>query len=212
MTIQHLKPPAALIICLTATLLFAALLFTRYIRLRTIDPHVTTEFSNRVTANRVAARQPVIPTMIDGEVARTADRIGEATALALAASLYAASVQTRGRTPRNVQNLLAGMAAQHILPPDLTITQVEGTLISPSGKLSVRYRPAPLAVEIISIGNKPETGPALIVRVPNELSDKGEAQLFIATSLGEIRVPAPFVPAAEIIALGWSPERWRSFK
>jgi hypothetical protein len=50
------------------------------------------------------------------------------------------------------------------------------------------------------------------VRIPNELSDKGEVKLFIAGSLSNIRIPAPFAPEAEVIALGWSPEPMRSLK
>jgi hypothetical protein len=52
----------------------------------------------------------------------------------------------------------------------------------------------------------------LIVRVPDELSDKGEAKLFIADSLSEVRIPAPFASSAEVIAMGWSPETLRSLK
>jgi len=212
MIVQPLKNPRAMIIFLTTALLVAAVIVTRFIRLPTVDPRVTTEFSDRSTANRETAKQPVVPTMIDGEVAVTADRIGEATALALSASLYAASQQIRGNTPRNVQNLLTGLVAQNLLHPDLTITQVEGTLISPSGNLSVRYRPVPLALEVVSIGSKPENGPALIERVPDETLEKGEAKLFLANSLTGVRVPAPFAPAPEVIALGWSPERLRTLK
>ncbi len=149
--------------------------------------------------------------MIDGEVARTAERIGEATALALSASLYAASEQVKGRAPRAAQDLLAGIASQKLLPPSLAFTQ-GGALVSAYGALSVRYRPAPFGVEVVSIGHKPEDGPALIVRIPDELSDKGETKLFIAHSLSDVRIPAPFAPMAEVIALGWSPETLRSLK
>src|SRR5262245_3809726 len=213
MIIQHLKSSPATIISLTALLVFAVFATAGYYRTtKTVDPRVTTESGYRAAANGASPRQIVIPTIIDGEVARTADRTGEATALALAACLYAASEQTRGRTPRTVRDLIAGIVARDLLPPGLTITRADGVLASARGALSVRYRPNPLGIEIISVGTKPEDGPALIVRVPNETSDRGEAQLFIATSLDGFQVPAPFAPAAEVIALGWSPERWRSLK
>jgi hypothetical protein len=60
---------------------------------------------------------------MDGEVSRTAERIGEATALALASSLYAATEQIKGRAPRSVRDLLSGLAARNLLPPGLAITQ-----------------------------------------------------------------------------------------
>jgi hypothetical protein len=69
-----------------------------------------------------------------------------------------------------------------------------------------------VGIEVVSIASKPEYGPALIVRLPDETSDKGEAKLFIADRLQGVTVPMPFAPAAEVIALGWSPERLRSLK
>jgi hypothetical protein len=111
-----------------------------------------------------------------------------------------------------VRDLLAGVAARALIPPGLALTQAEGVLASTHGSLSMRYRPVPLTIEIISIGSKLENGPALIVRVPDESSEKGEAKLFIANTLTGVKIPAPFAPAAEVIALGWSPERLRSLR
>jgi hypothetical protein len=194
-----------------ASLIVAATLIASYFRLRAIDPHVTMEFGEGASAKQASARRAVIATMIDGEVARTAERVGEATALALSASLYAANEQIEGRSPLAAHDLLAGVAAQNRMPPGVTLTQ-GGALVSAYGSLSVRYRPAPLGVEVVSVGHKPEDGPALIVRIPDELSDKGETRLYIARSLSDVRIPAPFAPAAEVIALGWSPETLRSLK
>ena len=210
MITQHSKP-WPLLIAAAAALFIAATFVTNYFRLRAIDPRVTVEFGEGASVKQTSPRQTVIATTIDGEVARTAERIGEATALALSASLYAASEQIKGRAPRAAQDLLAGIAAQNLLPPGVTFTQ-DGALVSAYGALSIRYRPAPLGVEVVSVGHKPEDGPALIVRIPDEFSDKGETKLFIAHSLSDVRIPAPFAPAAEVIALGWSPETLRSLK
>ena len=196
---------------LAASLIFAVSLVANHFRMSAIDPRVTVELGEAANVKQASARQPVIATTIDGEVARTAERIGEATALALSASLYAASEQIKGRSPRAAQDLLAGITAQNLLPPGIAFTQ-EGVLVSAYGSLSVRYRPAPLGVEVVSVGHKREDGPALIVRIPEELSDKGDPSFFIARSLSDVRIPAPFAPAAEVIALGWSPETLRSLK
>jgi hypothetical protein len=213
MIIRQPKLTAVMIIGPITFLIIAAIITTDYFRAtRAVDPRVLMEFNNRVTANRISPRQTAIPTMISGEVAHTANRIGEATALALAASLYAAREQIRGRTPRGIRDLLGGLAARNLLPPELSFTQAEGTLVSPYGNLSVRYRPVPLAIEIVSIGKKPDNGPALIVRIPDEALKQGETKLFVANSLSSVRVPAPFAPAPEVIALGWSPERLRGLK
>src|SRR6266508_6500612 len=188
MIIHHSKPSRVMIAGSAATLIVAATLIASYFRLRAIDPHVTTEFGEVASGKQAHSRQTVIATMIDGEVARTAERIGEATALALSASLYAAREQIKGRrTPLAAQDLLAGIAAQNLLPPGLEFTR-GGTLVSAYGSLSVRYRPAPLGVEVVSVGHRPEDGPALIVRIPDELSDKGESKLFIARSLSDVRI------------------------
>jgi len=201
-----------MIVCLAAFFTVAALLIIVSFQAKTIDPRVTMEFGEGASAKQTSTKQTGIPTMIDGEVARTAERLGEATALALSASLYVASEQLKGRAPRNAHDLLAGLASQNFISPGVALTQIEGGLVSTYGSVSVRYRPAPLGIEVISIGHKPADGPALIVRIPDELSEKGEAKLYVASSLGTVRVPAPFAPAAEVIALGWSPETFHSLK
>jgi hypothetical protein len=212
MITQHSKPWPLLIAVSAAALFIAATFVTNYFRMRSIDPRVTVEFGEGASVKQASARQTVIATTIDGEVARTAERIGEATALALSASLYAAREQIKGRrSPLAAQDLLAGIAAQNLLPPGLEFTR-GGALVSAYSSLSIRYRPAPLGVEVVSVGHRPEDGPALIVRIPDELSDKGETKLFIARSLSGVKLPTPFAPAAEVIALGWSPEILRSLK
>jgi hypothetical protein len=211
MNIQQLRSSPKMIVCLATFFTVAALLVIVSFQAKTVDPRVTMEFDQGSTVKKSSPRQTVIATTIDGEVARTAERIGEATALALSASLYAASEQIKGRSPRAAQDLLAGIAAQKLLPPGLAFTQ-GGALVSAYGSLSVRYRHAPLGVEVVSVGHKREDGPALIVRIPEELSDKGDPSFFIARSLSDVRIPAPFAPAAEVIALGWSPEILRSPK
>jgi hypothetical protein len=208
------------IVFATALIVIAAFVVANYFGLgaKVVDPQVTMESGRSATGKQGSIRQAAIPTVIDGEVVRTAERITEATALTFSASLYAANEQLRGRTPRTVRDLLDGVARQNLMPPGLAFTQVEGVLASSCppplagcGTLSVRYRPVPLGIEVVSIG-KPQDGPALIVRLPDETSDQGEAKLFIADSLNVVKVPDPFAPAAVVIASGWRPERWRSIK
>jgi hypothetical protein len=211
------KSSPTIVVGATAAIAVIASLVTGVVlnaRTATVDPRVTLDSSrplDRLPSRATGARQTEVVSAIDGEVARTAERIGEATALALASSLYAATGQINGRAPRGARDLLAGIAAQNLLPPGVTFTQ-GGSLVSAHGALSVRYRPAPLGVEVVCVGHKPEDGPALIVRIPDELSDKGEPRLFVARSLSDVRIPAPFQPAAEVIALGWSTEILRSLK
>jgi hypothetical protein len=211
MIIQHSKL-SSLLIAGPAALVILAALITSYFKSRAIDPRVTTEFNGAAPLKQTSIRQTVIATTIDGEVARTAERTGEAAALALSASIYAASEQIRGRAPQSAKDLLSRLASRSLLPPGLALTQVEGNLVSTYGNVWVRYRPEPLGVEVISIGHKPSDGPALFMRIPDELSEKGEAKLYVSGSLSAVRVPGPFSPAAEVIALGWSPETLRTLK
>jgi hypothetical protein len=214
MIIQHLKTSPVMIISLTALSVVVAFSIAGYFGLgaKAVDPHVTMELNREAPGKQSTARQNAIPMPIDGEVARTADRIGEATALAFSVCLHAASEQTEGRTPRTVRDLLAGVAARNSLPPGLKLTQTEGVLASAHGVLSVRYRPTPLWIEVVFVANAAYDGPALIVRLPDETSAQGEAALFIANSLAGVKVPDPFAPTAEVIASGWSQEPWRSLK
>jgi hypothetical protein len=185
MIIKHSKQWPLLIAGLVASLVIAVSMITYYLRLRAIDPKVTMEFGYGSIPKPASTRQTIIATTIEGEVAHTAERIGEATALALSVCLYATSEQIKGRVPRGAPELLAGIATRNLLPPGLSFTK-GGGLVSPYSTLSIRYRPAPLGIEVISIGHKMEDGSALMVRIPDELSDKGEARLFVADSLRQL--------------------------
>jgi len=184
------------------------------LRTGAVDPRVTLRpegayYGGRSAPGLATAR---LAAAVDGEVSRTADRLAEATALAFSSGVYLASAGARGGPPRDVQTLVAGLAQTGLLPPGLATTQSTDALVSAWGSLSVRYRPAPLGVEVVSVAGKPEYGPALIVRLPDETSDKGEPKLYVADRLQGMTVPAPFASSAEVIALGWSPERLHALK
>jgi hypothetical protein len=184
------------------------------LRTEAVDPRVT------FRQERVSYRGKSVPALaarrlaaaMDGEVTYTADRIADATSLALYSGLYLADSGLKGRLPHDVQTLVAGLEQRGLLPPGLARTEPAGTLVSPHGSLFVRYRLAPLGIEIVSVASKPEYGPALIVRFPDETSEKDGAGLYVAARLQDMTVPAPFSSASELIALGWSPERLRSIK
>lgn len=181
-------------------------------RSRVVDPRVTeTERkSGQRLFNDEEVQRRVVVTATDGEVARTVNRLGEAEALAFASSLYAATEQIKGRTPRTANDLLAGVATQNLLPPGLSLTQTDGAVASSGGvTLYLRYRPKPLAIEVVAIAREQRDGPAILVRVPDENAKEGRASLFLATRLSDVSVPQAFAPATEVIAAGWSPEPLR---
>lgn len=209
-----LRVSPAAVVCATALAVVGASAAANYfLPARSVDARVREE---RVASPGVRpseeARGGRVVTAMDGEVARTADRLGEASALTVAASLYAATEQLKGRTPRTVDGLLARLASEGLMPPGVRLGQAGGTLHSARGDLFMRYRPRPLAVEVVSVGRERADGPAIIVRVPDDGAGNSSAGVFVATTLGDVRIPPAFAPAAEIIALGWSPEPLRSPK
>ncbi len=216
MTHRTLKVSPVTIVCATALAVVAATLAANYFfgkSTRVIDPRVEMESGSyteiRATRDR-AIRQRSVATVMEGEVSHTVDRLGEAEALALVSSLYAATEQIKGRTPKTANGLLMGVASQNLLPPGLSITQTEGAISSSGGgTLYLRYRPKPLAIEVVAITHEMKDGPAILVRVPDENSKEGGASLFLATRLSNVSVPQPFAPSAEVIASGWSPEPLR---
>lgn len=186
-------------------------------RTGTVDPHVSLA-QNQARQIVERQRQQQVRAFIaitEGEVFRTEERIREATALAAAASLFAASESLNRRTPVSVTALLSGLNSAGLMPPGVQLVDTQGDVTCSHGKLFVRYRPEPLGVEVISLGKVRLDGPALLVRVPDNgisgMSEEG-AGLYIATRLDEMTVPAPFAPEAEVVALGFAPEPLRAAK
>lgn len=174
---------------------------------RTLEPRVTVESGRSAGEQALKESQTqrkVVVAAIDGEVSRTADRAGEAQAVAIAASLYAATEQIEGRIPPNADGLLAGMATQNLLPPGVTLIKAEGAMACDHGILYLRYRPSPLAIEVLAIGREKKDGPALLVRVPDDNTREGGASIFMATRISDVSIPTAFTPASEVISAGWS--------
>ena len=213
---KSLKVSPIAVVCATALLVVVASLTSNYFfgkSTRVIDPQVEMEsggYTEIKASGERTIRQITVATVMEGEVSHTADRIGEAEALALAASLYAATEQIKGRTPKTANDLIAGVASRNLLPPGLSPTRTEGALSSSGGTLYLRYRPKPLAVEVVAIARELRDGPAILVRIPDENAKDGGASLFLSICLSDVSVPQAFAPAAQVIAAGWSPEPLRA--
>jgi len=211
---RTLKVSPLAVVLATALLVVASSVSANYFlgkSARTIDPHVMMEGESPAgekAARDMDYRRRVVVTAMGGEVARTADRVAEAEALAVATSLYAATEQIKRRTPETVGDLLSGVSSQDLLPPGISLTRTEGALVSDHGSLFVRYRPVPLAIEVVALGREPKDGPAILVRVPDDNAKEG-ASLFLATRVSDVSIPQAFAPASAVIAEGWSPESFR---
>lgn len=212
---QHKKP--LLIVGIVVSLIVGLRFISIALPGRTgrVDPHVNLAENQALQIAERQRQQQIgaFMAVAEGEVSRTEERIREATALALGASLFAANESLSKRTlPGRVRALFSGVSAAGLMPPNLQPMHDPGELISPHARLFVRYRPEPLGIEVVSLGKVRMDGPALLVRVPDNGTSEERAGLYLATRLEEITVPAPFVSQAEVIALGFAPEPLRAAK
>jgi len=148
----------------------------------------------------------------DGEVVRTAFRTREAAALALRASLGAAEALA-GQQPFRTVEALSGAVAASGLPPGMgQVSGAPGVFVTPYATLYLRYRPAPIGVEVVSLGREEIDGPALLVRLDSRFGEASGAMLFRARKLGLVEAPAPFADPALIDASVWQQELLREAK
>lgn len=210
---KHTRP--VLVIAIVVVMILAVRL-SSFILPKTmrVDPHINLaedrlrQISERQRQQQIAAFVAVT----EGEVFRTEERIREATALATATSLFAASESLNRRTLGSVGGLLNGISNARLIPPGLQLSGSDGAITSSHSNLIVRYRPDPLGIEVISLGKVPLDGPALLVRVPADGANKEAASLYVATSLEQTNLPTAFAREAEIFALGFASEPLRTAK
>ena len=203
---------AALLLAQKRRLLFVAaaafgltVLLANYLMPRnvpSVDPTVSIERAqNDDSSNsRTANVAPNLPD--DGEVYRTAVRLREASAVALAAGLYVAGEQVNRRYPRSADSVIAGVRSAGLLPPGITVDG-RAMLHSPFGRLLLRFRSDLLAIEVISIPRSREDGPALMIRIPGSGPDGERGSVFIADRLGDITLPSPFASISDCVRAGW---------
>ena len=167
-----------------------------------VDPTVSIEraqnddSSNPRTAN-------VMPNLTDdGEVYRTAERLREASAVALAAGLYVAGEQVNRRFPQSADSVIVGLRSAGLLPPGITVDG-RAMLLSPFSTELLRFRSDPLAIEVIDMPHSREDGPALMVRIPGSGPDGERGSVFVADRLGDITLPSPFASISDCVRAGW---------
>lgn len=198
----------ALVVSVTALFVVAVSLASGVVgRIGVTDPRVRVETLTAAEGAGAARgqRYRVVRNAMTGEVATTAERLREATALATAASLLAATELANGSAPATAGQLISALLDRRLLPGGFSIAGRQGTLATPRGTLTLRYRGAPLSIEVISLGAGRAAGPAILVRVPDG-ERGGDSGIWLAESLDEVVIPAPFAPAAEVIAAGWRPD------
>ena len=215
MELRHKLPliTAAVIVTLIMGARFVSTVFTDDIG--SVDPRVMLPPNQAQEILERQRRQQIqaFVSVSEGEVSRTEERIREATALALAASLFAATELLVHRLPASEEALLAGVQKAGLLPPGMQLIDNSRLVTSARGALQVRYRSEPLCIEVVSMGRVRTDGPMLLLRVPSMINIKdelGDVVLYMATRLDEITIPKPFASEAQIIALGFAREPLRA--
>ena len=208
---KHWRPSPAQITVSTAASIILLMLALGWLSARRGSFTARVEIADPVIES-VAAKSrsnPSAQLLPDGEVERTALRVREVSALVIGLTLFAVNEGLARRSVPNVEALTDRFVARGLLPPGIKQHEANGVLASGHAVIYVRYRPDPLAVEIVSLGRERLDGPAIIGRIVTGGDENTDASLFLARELGSVALPAPFAPSAQIAAMNWSVEPLR---
>jgi hypothetical protein len=168
-------------------------------RMATVDAQVSIADGSNDSAT---IRDPPAYRWPDSEVPRTAERLRDLTAVAIAASTYVAQGAMTGRTPHDEREIALGIAQRQLIPPEW-LTNQSGVLQTAHGTLHVRYSPNDLSVEVVSVPSDRSGGPAMLIRIPDYENTAVGSRYFESMQLDGIVYPSPFAPNSDIISAGW---------
>lgn len=174
-------------------------------RMATVDAQVSIADGRNDPAS---SRDPPAYRWPDSEVPRTAERLRDVTAVAIAASTYVAEGAMTGQTPHDAREIALGIAKRQLIPPEW-LTNQSGVLQTAHGTLHLRYSPNDLSVEVVSVPSGRSDGPAMLIRIPDNENTAVGSRYFESRQLDGTVYPSPFAPIPEIIRAGW---RARIFK
>ena len=144
----------------------------------------------------------------DSEVPRTAERLRDLTAVGIAASANVVEGALNRRTPRDIGAIIADIAKRELIPAEW-VTNEPGVLHMPHATVHLRYLPSELSVELISVPQERNDGPAILIRIPDSENPSVGIRYFESMQLDGIVYPPPFAPMAQIIASGWQPKPFK---
>jgi hypothetical protein len=154
------------------------------------------------TSDPISGRDLTTYRWPDSEVPRTAERLRDVTALAIAASTYVGEETLAGHSPRDAGEIAIAIARRQLIPVDW-LTKQSGVLQTAHGTLHVRYSPSNLGIEVISMPTGHSDGPAILIRIPDEENTAVGPRYFESMQVDGIIYPSPFAPIPEIISTGW---------
>jgi hypothetical protein len=144
----------------------------------------------------------------NGEVPRTAERLRDITAVAIAAATCLVEESLHGRTPRDADEIITRVDQRKLIASEWR-TDEPGVLRTPHATIHLRYSPRNLTVELISVPNERIDGPAILIRIPDSENTAVGTRYFESMQLDGIVYPRPFAPIADIIASGWQPRLFK---
>ena len=174
-------------------------------RMATVDAQVT--IGDASTESVLNSRAPTYR-WPDSEVPRTAERLRDLTAVAIAASSSLVEARLHNQSPRDAAEILQHISQRQLIPANW-LTEQPGVLQTNSGTIHLRYAPQIISLELLSVPNDRTDGPALLIRIPDSENTSVGSRYFESLQLDGIIYPSPFAPIAQIIASGWQP---RPFK
>lgn len=210
MTKKKWRPSPPLIVTLTALVVIAGMLLAGWLNARRYRVKARVEITEPMIEDQtvLASTAGNAIDLPDGEVAKTAARVREATGLLMGLAMVAVTEQMNNRSPVSAEALIELMTKRNLIPPGVHQISAKGALVSERATIYLRYRPAPLCIEVASIGTEHANGPAVIARLAAGGDDNSGAVLLIAKT-AEAPMPAPFAPLSQIIAAGWNVEPLR---
>jgi len=197
---------------LSATLVFCSLSGLGWYGARRAHVNVQVDLAAPVVETASLTPAPTLSpaALPTGEVPQLAARVREATGLLLGLSVLALSEQLHQRPPATAAQLTQLLAARNLLPPGLQRTTTPAVLASEAAWLSVRYRAAPLALEIISVGRRATDGPALLVRLESAAPEASGTVLLIAQRGAVVPPAQAFAPLKAFAPRDWRVEPLRA--
>jgi hypothetical protein len=208
------RPSPAVITLTTAVAVIAMTMLIGWLNARRYRVNARVEIGGPIAVNEEpTSLAPTTSLPPDGEVARLAERIREATGLLMGLTVLAVTEQMNNRSLANTDGLIALMSQHRLFPPQVNTTSTKGVLASSRATICLRYRAQPLGIEIVSVGRNALDGPAVIVRMDASGTDDSGAVLLVAKRRENVALPEAFTPLSKMTSLNWSiePLRERSF-
>ena len=167
-----------------------------------VEARVFTADKDRRASEAARNNQTMFP--FQGEVYSDAERLREASAIAIGGMLAAVNKKLDKQLLPNVESVLGEMNSGGLVPPGVVVDAGSKALSSEYANYYMRYRQEPLGVEVVSVCKGQLCGPAILMRLPDDEFSQDALTYYTAPAVGA-SVPPAFAAPADIIRAGWRP-------